>query len=210
LFLDKDRVAQNELHAEKLFSSSEKSWEMAERINFDLRFSRPPQRPEEQQSFPLAYILTGEFPSFFEGKPIPEKMVPDEDSKEAQRNKATSAEQAKIKTEGDFIPKGKPGKLFIIASTEMLKDQLLDPNGRDPNTVFIMNALDFLNNRDQIAAMRSKEQRFNPLRDTNAGVRTFVKSFNIIGVPILVVVFGLLVLFRRRSRKNQIQIMFNQ
>ena len=106
--------------------------------------------------------------------------------------------------------KGKPGKLFIIASTEMLKDQLIDPNGRDPNTVFIMNALDFLNNREQIAAMRSKEQRFNPLRDTSAGVRTFVKYFNIIGLPILVVVFGLLVLFRRRSRKNRIQMMFNQ
>ncbi|MBW1812562.1 MAG: Gldg family protein [Deltaproteobacteria bacterium] len=210
LFLDKDRVAQNGLLAEKLFSSSDKSWEMAEGINFDIRFSRPPKRPEEQRSFPLAYILEGKFSSFFEGKPIPDKIVADEDSKEAQIKKTNSAGQAKIKTEGDFISKGKPAKIFIMASTEMLKDQLLDPNGRDPNTVFIMNTLDFLNNREQIVAMRSKEQRFNPLRDTSAGVRTFVKSFNIIGLPILVVVFGLLVLFRRRSRKNRIQIMFNQ
>ena len=67
-----------------------------------------------------------------------------------------------------------------MASTEMLKDNLQDPNGRDPNTVFIMNVLDFLNHRENIVAMRSKEQRFNPLLDTGAGLRVFIKFFNII------------------------------
>ncbi|MCJ7773499.1 MAG: Gldg family protein [Desulfobacterales bacterium] len=210
LFLDKDRISQNGLLAEKLFSSSEKSWEMVERITFNPLLSRLPQHTEEQRSFPLAYVLEGEFPSFFEGKPIPEKSVSEEDLEELDIKKATPAGQATIKTEGDFLSKGKPGKIFIMASTEMLKDNLLDPNGRDPNTVFIMNVLDFLNNRDQIVAMRSKEQTFNPLSETSAGVRAFVKSFNIIGLPILIVAFGLLVLFRRHSRKNRIQMMFNK
>ncbi len=210
LSLNKDRMAQHGLLAEELFSSSEKSWEMADQINFNPMFSRPPRQTDEQRRFPLAYILEGEFPSFFEGKPIPEKKVSGEDLKEADGKKEIPAGPSKIKTEGDFLPKGKPGKIFIMASTEMLKDNLLDPNGRDPNTVFIMNVLDYLNNRDQIVAMRSKEQRFNPLRETGAGVRTFVKSFNIIGLPILVALFGLFVLFRRHSWKNRIQLMFNQ
>jgi hypothetical protein len=58
--------------------------------------------------------------------------------------------------------------------------------------------------------MRGKEQRFNPLDDTQAGTKTFVKAFNIAGLPILVVIFGLGVWFRRHSRKKQIQMMFGK
>jgi hypothetical protein len=56
--------------------------------------------------------------------------------------------------------------------------------------------------------MRGKEQRFNPLEDTQAATKTFVKAFNIAGLPILVVLFGLGVWFRRHSRKKHIQMMF--
>jgi hypothetical protein len=76
--------------------------------------------------------------------------------------------------------------------------------------MFIMNILDFLNNREDIALMRSKEQRFNPLDDTEAGTKTFVKSFNVAGIPVVVVLFGLLVWFRRHSRKKRIQMMFQK
>ena len=76
--------------------------------------------------------------------------------------------------------------------------------------MFNMNILDYLNNREDIAIMRSKEQRFNPLVETVAGVKTFIKSFNIVGLPVLVVLFGLLVWFRRHSRKKRIQIMFQK
>jgi len=210
LFLNKEQVSQNDILAEKLFSSSDKSWEMADRITFDIRFSRKPQRTEEYRSFPLAYMLEGEFPSFFAGKPIPEKTMNEEDAKKAKGQKPAASATPAIQTEGNVIAKGKPGKIFIMASPEMLKDSLQDPNGRDPNTVFIMNVLDYLNGRDQIVAMRSKQQQFNPIHETGAGVRTFIKFFNIIGLPILVVGFGLLILFRRRSRKNRIQTMFNQ
>ena len=92
----------------------------------------------------------------------------------------------------------------------MLKDNMLDEKGRSPNAVFIMNVLDFMNNREDIAVMRSKEQQFNPLADTGAGTRTLVKSFNIAGLPVLVVLFGLLTWFRRASRKKRIQMMFEK
>ena len=97
-----------------------------------------------------------------------------------------------------------------MASSEMLKDNILDEQGRTPNAMFIMNVLDFLNDREDVAIMRSKEQRFNPLQDTQGGTKTFVKSFNIAGLPVLVVLFGLLVWFRRHTRKKQIQMMFQK
>ena len=115
-----------------------------------------------------------------------------------------------VRIEGgqEFIAKGKPGKIMLIASSEMIKDNILDNEGRSPNDMLVMNLVDYLNNREGIAVMRSKEQRFNPLDDVGAGMRTFVKSFNIVGLPVLVVVFGLFVLFRRHARKRRIQMMF--
>jgi hypothetical protein len=67
-----------------------------------------------------------------------------------------------------------------------------------------------LNGREDIAVMRAKVQRFNPLEDTQAGTRAFVKALNIAGLPVLVVIFGLGVWFRRHSRKKQIQMMFHR
>ena len=95
-----------------------------------------------------------------------------------------------------------------MASTDMLKDNILDVNGRSPNSMYILNLVDYLNNREDIAVMRSKEQRLNPLRDTGAGAKTVVKSFNIAGLPVLVVLFGIAVWFRRISRKKRIRLMF--
>ncbi len=56
--------------------------------------------------------------------------------------------------------------------------------------------------------MRGKTQRFNPLGDTAAGTRTFVKTFNIAGLPVLVVALGIVVWARRSNRKRRIAAMF--
>ncbi len=97
-----------------------------------------------------------------------------------------------------------------MASADMLKDNVLDAGGKGANATFVMNAVDYLNNREDIAVMRSKEQRFNPLDDTAAGTKTFVKTFNIAGLPVLVILFGLGVWLRRVSRKKHIQMMFQK
>ena len=214
LELDAGRIKENGLNARKVFSSSEKSWEMSGRINLNPMFIRPPQSADEQQSLPLAYVLEGEFPSYFAGKPIPEKKVEDGDAETEQsekpEEKKPDVDLSKIEGSGEFLSKGKAGKIFLMASSEMLKDNVLDEKGRSPNAMFIMNVLDFMNDREEIAVMRSKEQRFNPLDDTEAGTKTFVKSFNVAGIPMLVVLFGLLVWFRRHARKKRIQLMFQR
>jgi ABC-2 type transport system permease protein len=217
LGLDADRLKQNGLEAHKVFSSSEKSWEMKGRIDLNPMLMRPPQSADELASYPLAYVLEGEFPSYFAGKDIPEKIPeeeseenrgPGEEGEEQEAAKKPQVDLSNIEGEGQFLAKGKRGKIFVMAASEMLKDNVLDDKGRTPNAMFIMNVLDFLNNREEIAVMRSKEQRFNPLHDTSGTVKAFVKSFNVAGLPVLVVVFGLSVWLRRRARKRRIQFMF--
>ena len=211
--LDAKRIGESGLKAHKLFASSERSWEMSGRINLNPMFIRPPQSGEGQRSLPLAYVLSGEFPSYFAGKPLPEKSLKKGSEKSGEEQKAadkTELDLSKIESEVKVLSKGKPGKILLVASSEMLKDNLLDAKGRSPNATFIMNVLDFLNNREGIAVIRSKEQRFNPLYEATAGTKTFVKSFNIVGLPVLVVLFGLFVWVRRHARKKQIQMMFQK
>jgi ABC-type uncharacterized transport system involved in gliding motility auxiliary subunit len=218
LELDSGRIKENGLNARELFSSSEKSWEMSGRINLNPMFIRPPQAGDEQQSHPLAYLLEGEFPSYFAGKPIPEKKPEDaeadegsaEEEGEEVTDKKSDVDLSEIEDKGAFLSKGKMGRIFLMASSEMLKDNILDETGRSPNAMFTMNVLDYLNDREEIAIMRSKEQRFNPLDDTGSGTKTFVKSFNVAGLPLFVVLFGLLVWVRRHSRKKHIQMMFQK
>ena len=215
LELNTENIKKNSLNSYKLIASSEKSWQMRDRINLNPMFIKPPPSSEEMQSYPLAYLIEGEFPSYFAGKPLPVKEVDekksDNDEKDSEKEiaeKPTGIDLSKIEHSGQVLSKGKPGKIFLMASADMLKNNVLDAEGQSSNATFIMNVIDYLNGRDDIAVMRGKEQRFNPLEDTQAGTKTFVKAFNIAGLPILVVIFGLGVWFRRHSRKKHIQMMF--
>ncbi|MGD9233273.1 MAG: Gldg family protein, partial [Desulfobacterales bacterium] len=218
LELDEATISKNNLKAVKLFSSSEKSWEIRKNINLNPMFLSPPPSDDEKQRFPLAYLVEGEFPSYFAGKPIPEKKSEDEnkeaeDKKEKKSQpaeKKTNVDMSKIESRNKTISMGKPAKIFLMASSEMLKDNVLDADGNSPNDMFILNTIDALNHRVDIAAMRSKVLNFNPLNDTGSLTKTFVKTFNIAGLPVLLVFMGLIVWLRRHSRKKHIQMMFQK
>jgi gliding motility-associatede transport system auxiliary component len=222
LELDSERLSANGLKATRLIASSEKSWEMSERISLNPMFIQPPPAKEGMQSKPLAYILEGEFPSYFSDKPVPVKEISEKETDKKDPEAAVQKKQSeisapqsevdlsKIVTDGQFLARGKPAKIFLMASADMLKDNVLDASGRGANATYIQNVIDYLNGREDIAIMRGKEQRFNPLDDTMAGTKTFVKTLNILGLPTLVVLFGIAVWFRRHSRKKNIQMMFQK
>jgi ABC-type uncharacterized transport system involved in gliding motility auxiliary subunit len=208
-----DRIQSAGLKAHRLLASSAQSWEMKDRIVLDPMFLRPPADKEQLSSRPLAYLIEGEFPSYFAGKPIPQKEAPAKPEGDAAKPAAAeppAIDLSKVERSGQFIAKGKPARLFLMGSSDMLTDMVVDETGRGVNSMFVLNVIDALNQRDQVAVMRSKEQRINPLAETSAGVKTFVKSFNTAGLPLLVCLFGLIVWLRRAARKRAIQAMFRQ
>lgn len=211
LEVDQKRVQDMGLKVHRLFSSSEKSWEMAGRIELNPMMIQPPASKEAMKSLALAYVIEGSFESYFAGKPIPEKPAhQDEPGKKEEGEGREGADLSKIEGKAEVLTRGRPGKILLIASSEMIKDNLVDEGGRAPNAMFVLNLLDFLNGREEIALMRSKEQRFNPLIETGSGTRTFVKAFNIAGLPALVILFGLAVWLHRQSRKRRIRMMFTK
>jgi ABC-type uncharacterized transport system involved in gliding motility auxiliary subunit len=210
-----ERIQAQHLKAYRLLASSEQSWEMRERINLDPMFIRPPSNLEGLKSRPIAYLIEGEFSSFFAGKPLPEREAAEKKEGETATDPAAQQtpetpemDPAGIERHVPFTAKGKSGRLFVLGSSEMLKNVVIDESGRGVNTVFALNAIDYLNNREGVAVMRAKVQQFNPLSETSTGVKTFIKSLNIVGLPVLVCLFGLGVWFRRAARKKKLQAMF--
>jgi ABC-2 type transport system permease protein len=219
LALDADRIAAQNLTAHQLFASSDRSWEMRDRIMLNPLFIQPPASNSEMASQPLAYLLEGSFSSYFKDKPMPEKPAeaseeetdptsPDPAGKATPGAPTLPADRPAIATEAAIREEGAPSRLFIIGSSKMITDQLLDDTGQHPNSMFILNMIDALNGREAVAAMRSKEQRHNPLNPTSAAVKTTIKALNVVGLPILVVLLGLLVWWQRHMRKKRIQILF--
>ncbi|MFC2160606.1 GldG family protein [Acidobacteriota bacterium] len=211
--IDKETTDLNKLKATQLFSSSRDSWEMAGQINLMPWMIRPPANTQEKESVSLAYLLEGEMPSYFADKPVPEKPKEEPVQEEGQEQEVVEeqpvVEESRVKDNVSVLATGNPGRILVIGSGDILKDNVLDDQGRSPNSVFLLNSLDYLNNREEIAIMRSKNQRFNPLKDTKAGTRTLVKIFNIAGVPILFVLFGFYVWVRRKAKRKMVQNLFN-
>ncbi len=223
--IDNEILAKNNISELKLFSSSDESWEMKNSINYNPMYMRPPPLDNYTGKFDLAYLFSAKFNSFFTGKNIPEKEsdIPDEKPVDEKTDKKPvdektdkkpidkkDADFSKIKGESVVLYKGKPAKIFVMGSSEMIKNNILDPQGKSPNAMFVLNILDFLNDKENLAVMRSKQQVFNPLNELSADAKFMIKSFCIAGLPVLTILFGFLIWGLRHLRKKRIQIMFQE
>ncbi|MCK5783325.1 MAG: Gldg family protein [Desulfobacterales bacterium] len=211
--VDNEILKKTDISAYQLIASSEQAWEMTGQINLNPMFIQPPKENEKFKSYALAYLLEGKFSSYFNGKEIPQKEMetPEESKTDTEiTDKKEDPNLSKIKSKETFISAGKPGKISIIGSSAMLKDNLLDAEGRSPNAAFILNLIDSLNGRDDIAVMRSKIQQFNPLEKTEVMTKNVIKLFNIVGLPVIIIILGLFTWWRRSVRRKNIQLLFQK
>ncbi len=228
LSLVPDSLESGSVTATRLLSSSKESWLMKDDINLNPMFISPPEASEEMDSYDLAYLLEGTFTSYFKDKPIPEKETGEVDITESDEMTddsektdpaATDTAESEIAAPGADIPEvtaenriletSRPAKIFVLGCSQMLMDNMLDPEGRTTNATFILNTIDHLNGKDEIAAMRSKQQMLNPLATTTPFVRAMIKALNIAGLPVLVFVFGIGVWGVGKARRKRIANQFN-
>ena len=194
--------------ARQLFSSSDRAWRIAQdAINYTNPLYAQPPAEEERQRQPLAYLLEGEFTSFFAGKEIPSREELAGQAAGESEQRAISADNLEVQQE--FHEQG-VGRLFVIGSSVILGDNFIDQDGASGNAVFILNLIDYMNDREEFVRMRSKGLTYRPLDETEPAARTFIKTFNIAGLPIIVIVAGILVWFGRISQRNSIRRMFGQ
>ncbi|HXK46090.1 MAG TPA: Gldg family protein [Deltaproteobacteria bacterium] len=211
IIIDEARIRENKLKATVLFTTSDKSWEMKDRLVLNPMFIKPPADPSLMAKRPLACMVEGSFPSYFKGKPMPERPSGDAGSTAGTAEKAPAPQDTgMLEHKGGSLSSSKPARIFLIGSSEMISDNLISEQGDNPNATFIMNIIDALNGREDIALMRSKVQSFNPLLVSDEGVKALAKVFNVAGLPVVVVIFGLFVWLRRHSRKKRIEAAFGE
>ncbi|MCG8549781.1 MAG: Gldg family protein [Desulfobacterales bacterium] len=205
---------ETKVSAVRLLSSSDQAWLMEDNINLNPMFLSPPPSDKDLSTYDLAYLLEGQFTSYFKGKPLPEKDAgetgtQDGGTAEGPQPQKTQAKSIQgLKAGNRVIETSAPAKIFVLGCVQMLHDNMLDEEGRSTNATFLLNTIDHLNGDDGTALLRSKQQTLNPIEETAPLTKSIIKGFNIIGLCVIVFLFGLAVWFFRSMKKKKIAAMF--
>ena len=186
-----------------LYTSSEKSWVQTGFITLNPMFIQPPAG-KNFQKYPLAVAVEGKLESYFKNKPIPEKPS---ENKDKNKSKKTSSLKS-LKAEGVKREYTDKAKILVFGTSAIIKNSFVDSEGSAPNAMLALNSVDYLTGRLDLAELRSKAQFYNPLRETSANLRSLIKWFNIAGLPIIVVLIGVLMWVMRKRRMKRIREMF--
>ena len=193
-----------------LAKSSKESWTVDSNISPDPRFISVPSDKSTMASENLAVLVEGKFSSAFSGKPESkpaegenaEKKAEVDNSISSNEHLSKSVQNSKIIVIGSSILGGATIPLFNNA-------QLLDAEGSQPVSMFVRNAVDYLNGEEDLCTMRTKGLSLNTLTVKSAGASTFAKYFNEIGLVVIVALAGLCVLLKIKAKKRAIREKYN-
>ena len=143
------------------------------------------QPGETAGPFDVAVAVAGQFKSFYAGKDVPEPS-------------GTPADDAGGRSIVAESPKVDPrARLFVMANGEFLVQQYrLQPT----SVVFLQNLVDWLVADEALISIRSKGGS-RPIESVEAGTQTFLVYANVLGVPAIFVLFGLVHWAIRRRRR---------
>ena len=180
------------LQVAELFKSTKYSW--TQNNFFDLspkeQYSPPPNEMKEQL---MGVALSGKFKSFFTGKKIPAR----EEDKTTATGQTGNKEQDKPET---IIAESKDTKLIVVGNARFITENF--PAEFDGNRIFFLNAVDWFTIGDYLIGIRSRESTDRPLRVISEEAKAALRFINILGVSILVGLFGLSRFYLRRRRKR--------
>jgi hypothetical protein len=170
------------LTAEPLIMTSEKSV-LQERI-YDVNPLRKWTLQEADRGTQVvAAIIQGRFTSAFAGQAIPSSGDSAAAPPDLNAPRADQSPETRVVVVGD-------GKFF--------EDQ--KGGGDRDNLLFFQNLIDWLAQDEALITIRSREVTDRPLKPVSEPTKRFVKYANMLGSPVLVVLFGLIVWQVRRRR----------
>lgn len=193
------------VQAYPLVQSSEKAWVIEGDLNFNNPINASPPPESQRSQYGIAYLLEGQFESYFAGRPLP---APPSDDSDEDEESVGRLQPDLVAASQEFIPVSSGAQLILIGTTMATDKSLIDGAGFAPGAKFLLNTIDFMNGREGIAEMRSKGSRFRALDETTPLVRGFTKYFNIAGLPVIVIAIGLAVWLLYRGRRRRVQRQF--
>ena len=180
------------VEAVELATSTEQSGVLAGTLNLS------PQQPftlESGGAKPriLAAMLEGAFPSFYVGKEIP-KPEPPEPAEGVELEPPDDSDRVTLENSMET-------EIVLVGSSRFAKGPK-QPR-QSPNQIFLLNAVDHLTMGEKLIGIRSRVVKDRPLEEISENARSTVKYGNIFGVPLLIVIFGVVKFTIRRKLKNR-------
>lgn len=207
---DAEKVASLGLSLKVLARSDDDSWLEGWAPNLNDDMLEPPRdragEPVYAGAQDLAYLIEGVFPALHApGTPLPPWKKPEKKETETEAgtdgSEAKSGEGAEKPNEDappatpELVPaeERKPGRVILCASADMAKTAFLT-QGREyqrTNVPFLLNAVESVALGHGLVDIRGKSQTARPLEELDSGKKLALTWGNILGVPVLVVLFGI-------------------
>lgn len=96
---------------------------------------------------------------------------------------------------------GKRGRIVVVGDADFVTDQFA--KNSPENMSFAANSIDWLSGQQSLAGIRSKRSQPNKLEFGSDATREAVKYGNLVGIPLLVILYGVFHLVRRRRISRQ-------
>lgn len=174
---------QPEVVASILARTSDRAWIQSGRYDLNpqsLMMTRPQVTGEQ---FPLAVALTGKFRSHYADKTPPPKP-----GDEGAAVGETPLQESPLT------------QVIVVGNSQFMTNMFL--RNFPENALFLQNAVDWMTLGNELISIRSRGATARPVRELSDGARTGVKILLTAGVPILVILAGLLRTAVRRRRRQ--------
>lgn len=192
-------VSEEDDSVDVLFTTTDKGWTS----NLETLTMNPGRLfpSGDQKKLPMAAIKRGSFNSFFSGKEIPAREFKEQESEDDISTLEGIGEKETI------VETSNRGRILVFGSGDILTDQLVTGNFKS-NVLLVQNSIDYLSGRGDYTQMRSKGVFSRPMVETKPAQRNFIKTFNIVILPLLVGLAGLLAYFLWNQKKRRIMSIF--
>jgi gliding-associated putative ABC transporter substrate-binding component GldG len=138
------------------------------------------------KGFVVGAIYSGKFNSFYSGKEVPKDTAQDAPLYSGQRI--------------DFSTK--ESKQIAIGDGDFANEEQRPPKD---NLVFFVNMVDYLADDVGLSEIRGKDASEAPIEEVSDATKKFIKYFNLIVPPALVLVVGFFIWNKRKLRKKNLQ-----
>jgi ABC-2 type transport system permease protein len=215
--VDAKLAADRNLTWDNLVNSSDESWQMAGEINLNPFFIVQPKDKTSMKKFPLAVLVTGKFDSYFKAKDVP--LSPDKDKGRGKGGVVSVSRKL------DGTVQSGSTRIIVVGTSEITRSSFLmnskriissaTMEGEEQEKIFangfiIHSMVDYLAGNSFIPEMSSKSLEYNPLEKSGEGKKIALKTANIAGVPLLVIIAGLVIWNRRKMRKKRLMDEFSR
>ncbi len=186
--------ADQKVTATVLAHSSEKSWTARNPmdLNPQQKWDLPPESDMKLQN--LMVYLNGSFKSFFDGKKMPPVKETSADDTMAQINLNPADDASR-----EIVPSNDDGHLVVIGDADLVSGQNATPN----NVSLLLNLVDWLSLDNNLIAIRTrtmKDRTMNAdLLQEGSSKPNLIRIVNILLMPVILVVVGLLIYMKRRE-----------